>query len=102
MILGHLKTSVKIFDSSADTRSSHLRHNSPVSVLKVWPTSEQDPCLPNTIIVLTVVILIRCVLVATGEAELEALIKRGDRVGHAVAARLHNGEFGSPATAKRH
>ena len=47
---------------------------------------------------LIAVILIRCVLTAIWEA----LIKRGDRVGQAVAARLHNGEFGSPATAKRH
>jgi hypothetical protein len=48
------------------------------------------------------VILIRCVLAAIWEAELKTLKKREDRVGKAVAARLHNGEFGSPATAKRH
>ena len=47
-------------------------------------------------------ILITYLLTAIWEAELIALIKRWDRVGQAVAARLHNGEFGSPATAKRH
>jgi hypothetical protein len=45
-----VRFSVKIFDNSTDTWNPHLRHNSPVSVLNVWPTREQDPCLPNTII----------------------------------------------------
>jgi hypothetical protein len=58
--------------------------------------------LEHYYIMLIAVILIRCELIARWKAVLEALIKGRDEVGHTVAARLHNGEFGSPATAKRH
>jgi hypothetical protein len=65
-----------MFDNSADNQNPHLRHNSPVSVLKVLVFHRAISLSPkHYYLMLIAVMLIRCVLNAIWEAELKAVIK---------------------------